>query len=318
MSTVTEVKATVQSPDTIKALLEKSSKAIERGILAIYERQTADEKATESTNHENGVGFSGADAEILSSFASQIMRKESRGVALGQCLSEKQIVIARKKMLKYARQLAEIANEKSGVSPEEVKAFMKAERKAKAQASLEAMSDPEPVVAEEAPVAPKAPVAYWLLTPGNGWRELTKAQAQNWSNALVYNVKRMGHEGKVGIKAFEALQDGDFQINYAGELLQVMEPGITPDSEAWAEKVTIRELKRIGMTEEMIEAKLISMRAKRQAEREAKAAESLRIEREMWEAEAEGDKAEAEGDKAKAEKEALEGAKNKITAWLSK
>lgn len=30
-----------------------------RGLLAVYDKQTADEKRTETTNHHNGVGFRG-------------------------------------------------------------------------------------------------------------------------------------------------------------------------------------------------------------------------------------------------------------------
>lgn len=74
-----------------------------RGISAIYAHQTADEKAIGTTAHDNGIGFNGVDAFILSSFAQQI--------AKGRTLSPKQIEIARKKMAKYAGQLSKIANQ---------------------------------------------------------------------------------------------------------------------------------------------------------------------------------------------------------------
>lgn len=68
-----------------------------RGLIRIYERQTADEKFSGTTNNLNSVGFSGADATILSSFAVQYMKWNR--------LSPKQMAIVHKKMPRYARQL---------------------------------------------------------------------------------------------------------------------------------------------------------------------------------------------------------------------
>jgi hypothetical protein len=81
-----------------------SDKWMLRGLLAIYARQTADEKAAQTTRYDNDIGFNGLDAPILSSFAQQY---QQRG-----WLSEKQLVIARGKMEKYAGQLARIARER--------------------------------------------------------------------------------------------------------------------------------------------------------------------------------------------------------------
>jgi hypothetical protein len=98
----------------IVELLEKSDLAVERGVLAIYARQTMDEQTATETKHQNGVGFNGVDANIMSSFAQQIERRVANGTRGGQCLSEKQMAIARRKIVRYARQLVEIANEKMG------------------------------------------------------------------------------------------------------------------------------------------------------------------------------------------------------------
>lgn len=83
--------------------LEKSVKWLYKAVVAIYNGQTQDEKVAKTTSHDNGIGFNGVDAEILSSFAEQI---KARGF-----LTPKQIEIARKKMRKYAGQLARIAVE---------------------------------------------------------------------------------------------------------------------------------------------------------------------------------------------------------------
>lgn len=88
--------------DEIRALLV-TPKAVERAVVAIFNKQTIDEQSAETTMHKNGVGFNGTDAEILSSFARQIIA--------GRHLSEKQYALAHKKIQKYAGQLTKIANQ---------------------------------------------------------------------------------------------------------------------------------------------------------------------------------------------------------------
>jgi hypothetical protein len=87
--------------ESIQALLQTNDRAVVRGVLRIYERQTAAEQSSEATHDANGVGFNSTDAEILTSFAKGILKYGS--------LTPKQMVIARKKMPKYWAQLAEIA-----------------------------------------------------------------------------------------------------------------------------------------------------------------------------------------------------------------
>jgi hypothetical protein len=107
---------------TIKQLLDSNQKAVERAIVAIYERQTADEKATHSTSKTNGVGFSQYDAEFLSSLAEWIKR--------GRSLSPRQLAIGRNKIKRYHRQLAEIANSKQSGQPTIEPAMPVAQKKA--------------------------------------------------------------------------------------------------------------------------------------------------------------------------------------------
>ena len=92
----------------IKSLLATNDRAVVRGIVVLYDRQTADEKASDATRHHNGIGFNALDAGILSSFARQIRS--------GKTLSEKQMAVAKKCMMKYAGQLASIANEREAVA----------------------------------------------------------------------------------------------------------------------------------------------------------------------------------------------------------
>lgn len=91
------------SKDHIQHLLMVSDKAVMRGLLQIYARQTESEQRAGSTSIDNGVGFAGADGEFLSNIAEKLKRYANG------CLTEGQMRAVRPKMLKYWRQLLEIA-----------------------------------------------------------------------------------------------------------------------------------------------------------------------------------------------------------------
>jgi len=85
-----------------------------RGLLAIYNRQTASERASECTIQNNGIGFNGADAQILTSFAKQVIKWEAQQERrYATPLSPRQTAIARRKLHKYCGQLARIAQGKA-------------------------------------------------------------------------------------------------------------------------------------------------------------------------------------------------------------
>lgn len=81
----------------IRTMLSTNSAWAIRGMLRIYEAQTEDEKVSEDTKHDNGVGFNGTDATLLSSYSKQVLG--------GRTMSPKQMEYIFKKMPKYARQL---------------------------------------------------------------------------------------------------------------------------------------------------------------------------------------------------------------------
>ena len=93
--TVYTMKAEVKS--YIQSQLSTNPAWAIRGLVKIYTLQTSDEQASDTTSHDNGVGFSGCDANILSSFAKQ--------VNAGRNLSPKQMTIVYKKMPRYWRQI---------------------------------------------------------------------------------------------------------------------------------------------------------------------------------------------------------------------
>ena len=102
----------IWSKESIKELLDRSDEAVYRAMIQIYNRQTADEQKYQDTHIYNSVGFSGSDAEIMSSFTEYYKKFDK--------LSPKQMVIARKKMKKYWKQLLDVIREANPNQPERV------------------------------------------------------------------------------------------------------------------------------------------------------------------------------------------------------
>lgn len=115
MYTGTMVRETTKSKaaDMIRHQLQTNDQWLVRGLMAVYRYQTSDEQRRFQTKHHNNVGFTGTDAHILTSFAKQIEWWEKTPVAERKYqnpLSAKQTIIARKRMVKYAGQLARIVH----------------------------------------------------------------------------------------------------------------------------------------------------------------------------------------------------------------
>ena len=88
----------------IQSLIERNDVAVERAVVAIYNRQTEDEKRVKETKYSNGVGFTSVEAQYGSYLAQWILA--------GRRLTGYHLKRARGMMKRYHRQLAEIANAK--------------------------------------------------------------------------------------------------------------------------------------------------------------------------------------------------------------
>lgn len=99
MATVTEKKWTKEK---VADILLNSDKDVWASLKKLYSYQTADEQNTDSTRYRNGVGFTGYDAKIMTSLAKSYLKYGH--------LTPKQTALARRKIMKYAGQLAKIAN----------------------------------------------------------------------------------------------------------------------------------------------------------------------------------------------------------------
>ena len=95
----------IWTEDEIKILIQENDKVLYGALKKLYAEQTADEQADGNTKYNNGVGFNGADAKIMSSFA-EFLNKTG-------FLTPKQKIIARKKLIKYNKQLTRLANQAS-------------------------------------------------------------------------------------------------------------------------------------------------------------------------------------------------------------
>lgn len=82
-------------------LLRVNDRAVERAVVAIFRRQTEDEKVARATKHSNGVGFNGPDSKICSYYANWVLS--------GRRLTGNHLDKCRERMYKYAGQLEEIA-----------------------------------------------------------------------------------------------------------------------------------------------------------------------------------------------------------------
>jgi hypothetical protein len=97
----TKCKTKKERQEKVRNLLLTNDKAVLRGVVAIYNRQTLDEKNSDSTKHENHQGFCANDAPLMSLFARQILQHGG--------LTSTQLKVAREKIVRYRKQLAEIA-----------------------------------------------------------------------------------------------------------------------------------------------------------------------------------------------------------------
>lgn len=100
---ISEGSGRVWTEEEVKYLIQVNDKVLYGALKHIYACQTEDEKRSDSTREHNGVGFNSFDAEFMTSICKQL---EQRGT-----LSEKQKAVARKKLVKYNKQLTRLANQ---------------------------------------------------------------------------------------------------------------------------------------------------------------------------------------------------------------
>ena len=119
MSAFSDLKTKKAKLEFIKKGLLSNDRWVLSGLLTIYKHQTSEEQVAMAVTEHNGVGFTGIDGEILSSFAQRAIRcgvpaklEANQQITVDEVFTPKQADILRKKMPKYAGQLMRIAIEK--------------------------------------------------------------------------------------------------------------------------------------------------------------------------------------------------------------
>lgn len=92
----------------IQALIKNNDKAVERAILAIYEKQTIEEQQKLISIENNKAGFGKIDAKEMGELALKLKN--------GEKLSESELAKSRNKMMKYWKQLMRISKVNLGLS----------------------------------------------------------------------------------------------------------------------------------------------------------------------------------------------------------
>jgi len=93
-----------------------------KGLLTVFDNQTADEQQQKTVKVDNGIGFTRADADLMCNLAKLAIAKGVREalelkqkVTIDQVFSSKQAYLFRKKIVKYAGQLAKEADAKNPI-----------------------------------------------------------------------------------------------------------------------------------------------------------------------------------------------------------
>lgn len=87
--------------EEIRTKIQQDPRWTERAVLVLFEHQTEDEKRADAALKRNGIGFSGADARLMSYYAKWLLAKNH--------LTGKHLERAQKVVSKYAGQLTQIA-----------------------------------------------------------------------------------------------------------------------------------------------------------------------------------------------------------------
>lgn len=115
-----DLKTKVAKKAHLKEKLRHDDRWIARGLLTVFDHQTAEEQSSRTVKEHNGVGFTGIDGEILSNITNRLLMRGGRTAAyntnqpfeLSKFLSPREVAILKAKMPKYANQLLRISEEK--------------------------------------------------------------------------------------------------------------------------------------------------------------------------------------------------------------
>lgn len=130
-------------------LVQNNPQVCTSALIALYHRQTEDEKEEKGTSHRNNIGFGYADVQILSSIAEQAIRnREARKAGsypYPTDISPRQLDLVRRILPKYHRQIVDIYTERTG------EVVIDDTSKASARGETSSSDTPKKVTAEPIP-----------------------------------------------------------------------------------------------------------------------------------------------------------------------
>lgn len=106
----------------LKELIKHNDRAVIRGVIQIYNRQTFDEQVEQESNVVNGIGFNKNDAPFMSTVAIAFIS--------GKEVDKKTFEIARNKLIHYWKQLMQISKESLDDKLREIQERLSKEAKA--------------------------------------------------------------------------------------------------------------------------------------------------------------------------------------------
>lgn len=105
-----------ETAEFYKTKMQTDMRWLERALIAIYNKQTEDEQDNHAVSHDNGMGFTQADANYLTwaaKFVMGINRPEGQRLNCSQKMIDNHVPKVRKRMMKYAGQLVRIVEAKN-------------------------------------------------------------------------------------------------------------------------------------------------------------------------------------------------------------
>lgn len=98
-----------QNRREIEVAITENKPLLERAIVALYERQTEEERVNLTSHFRNGRGFSKADSRVCGLMAKSILKGiRDRNMKYGDILQSSWYKIALKRIPRYSKQLLEL------------------------------------------------------------------------------------------------------------------------------------------------------------------------------------------------------------------
>ena len=94
--------------EVIRERISTNATSTGKALIALYIRQTEDERIIRETTDDNGRGFNKGDALYLTQMGALALANQRAGSNSGGLIPGKELLKVRKRLMKYAKQLKDI------------------------------------------------------------------------------------------------------------------------------------------------------------------------------------------------------------------